>query len=194
MLAEPPEPDRQRELREQGVVTVGRHSYINPTVHYYAGDTPTVSIGAFCSIAMDVEFLPGGNHRPEWVSTFPFRIQLDLPGALEDGHPWAKGDTVVGNDVWIGRGAKILGGVTIGDGAIVAAYAVVTKDVEPYAIVAGNPAQHRRYRFGPSIRGSLQRIAWWDWPDDLIERRVAELSGDEVAAFVARYDRGPSDD
>ena len=158
-------------------------------MHFYLGDDDVrVRIGGFSSIALDVEMMPGGNHRTDWVTTFPFRSIFELPGAYEDGVPWAKGDIVVGNDVWIGRGAKVLGGVTIGDGAVVGAYSVVTKDVEPYSIVAGHPAQHRRFRFEPEVRAALLRIAWWNWSDAVLAERVAELSSTDIGAFVERYD------
>ena len=157
---------------------MGRHSYSPPDVIVYANETyeMKVQIGAFCSIATDVHFMPGGNHRTDTVTSFPLRSMSDLPGALEDGTPWTKGDIVVGNDVWIARGARILGGVTIGDGAVVAAYTVVTRDVEPFSIVAGNPARHRRYRFNPEQIAALQRIAWWDWDDELVLAHVDDLA------------------
>lgn len=184
----PPQPSPEQLQRDQGLVAVGRHTYAQPRAHFYAGDSVKVRIGSFCSIAKDVELLPGGNHHPEWVSTFPFRIEFGLPGAFEDGQPWSKGDINIGNDVWIGRGARILGGVTIGDGAVVAAYSVVAKDVLPYSIVAGNPAQHRRFRFGVDTRKSLRRIAWWDWSDELLAARVADLCSSDVETFIEKYD------
>jgi acetyltransferase-like isoleucine patch superfamily enzyme len=168
---------------------MGRHSYNPPDVIIYENETyeMKVRIGAFCSIAADVRFMPGGNHRTDTITSFPLRYMLGLPGALEDGMPWTKGDIVVGNDVWIARGARILGGVTIGDGAVVAAYSVVTRDVEPYSIVAGNPAHHRRYRFEPRQIAALQRIAWWDWDDDVVVARVEDLMSVDVDAFIKKW-------
>ena len=192
ILTGPPQPSAEQLQRDQGLVTIGRHSYAQPLVRFYAGDAIKVHIGNFCSIAKEVELLPGGNHHPEWASTFPFRIQFGLPGAFEDGQPWSKGDIYIGNDVWIGVGAKILGGVTIGDGAVVAAYSVVVKDVEPYSIVAGNPAQHRRFRFGPDTRAALRRIAWWNWSDELLAARVSDLCSPDLEAFIAKYDFDPT--
>ncbi|WP_211753193.1 CatB-related O-acetyltransferase [Nocardioides lianchengensis] len=176
------------QLMKQGVVTVGRHTYPNPPpVAYYTGDTAHVRIGAFTSIAAGAELLAGGEHRADWVTTFPLRIRLDLPGKLQDGQPGSKGDIVVGNDVWIGRHARVMSGVTIGDGAVVAAGAVVTGDVAPYSVVGGVRAKHLKYRIEPDLIPAMLRIAWWEWPDDVIRERVDDLSSPDIAAFVEKY-------
>jgi acetyltransferase-like isoleucine patch superfamily enzyme len=180
-----------QQMVEQGVVTAGRGTYGDPAIEYHGGDTTKVRIGAFCSIATGVILTPGGNHRVDWVTTFPLRIKLGLPGAYTDGHPAAKGDIVIGNDVWIGRGAKVMSGVTVGDGAVIAAWSVVTHDVDPYAIVGGVPARPIRARFPPPTVDALLRIAWWNWPDELIAERVDLLCDPDVDAFVARFDPGP---
>jgi acetyltransferase-like isoleucine patch superfamily enzyme len=169
-------------------ITIGRFSYGTPEVIAYEGDDARVHVGSFVSIAEGVTFTVGGNHRLDWVTTFPFRARLRLERAFEDGHPASKGDILVGNDVWIGRGASILSGVTIGNGAVVAALAVVTKSVPPYAVVAGNPAREVKRRFSVDQIEALQRIAWWDWPIEDILARVSDLNGDSVAAFIDRYD------
>lgn len=170
------------------LLRMGRGSYFPPTVVAHEGDSFGVRIGNFCSIAADVEFMPGGNHRIDWVSTYPFRIMLDLPGRGEDGHPASKGEIVVGHDVWIGRGARILSGVQIGNGAVVGAYAVVASDVRPYGVAVGNPARVRKQRFPDSTVAALERIAWWDWSDDLLAERVGMLSSTGVEEFIARFD------
>lgn len=114
----PDPPERSEPLSSR--ITRGRHSYIDGTAHViaYPGDHAAVYIGSFCSIADRVEFMVGGNHRLDWVTTYPFRVKLGLPGALRDGHPATKGDITIGHDVWIGRGARILSGVTVGNGAV----------------------------------------------------------------------------
>jgi virginiamycin A acetyltransferase len=94
-----------------------------------------------------------------------------------------RGDTVVGHDVWIGYGATIMPGVQIGNGAIVATKAVVTKDVEPFAIVGGNPAARIRYRFDEPTREALAEIAWWDWSAEKITRNVAAICADDLEAL-----------
>ena len=169
---------------------MGRGSYSPPRIHRYKGSESMVRVGDWCSIALDVEIMTGGNHRTDWVSTYPFRIQFGLEGAYGDGMPWTKGDVTIGSDVWIGRGAKVLSGVTIGHGAVVAAYSVVTADVEPFAIVAGVPAVVKRYRFEPDQREALLRIAWWDWDESRIRENVDALSSPDISAFIAAHDPG----
>jgi acetyltransferase-like isoleucine patch superfamily enzyme len=175
-------------LIASGYLTVGRRTYGRPAVHYYRGDRARVKIGSFTSIASDVEILPGGNHHPEWVTTYPIRIEYGLPGALDDGQPASKGDVQIGNDVWIGRGAKILSGVTIGDGAVVAAYTVVVHDVEPYEMVGGVPARLIRRRFSTAQVEALLRIGWWNWTDDEIIENVSLLCSKRIDAFIERFD------
>lgn len=146
-------------LRDPISLVMGRHSYGTPRVQAYTYNRDAkVIIGSFCSIADEVVFIVGGNHRPDWVSMFPFRVVFDLPGAFEDGHPATNGDILVGHDVWIGRAATVLSGVTVGDGAVIAASAVVSKDVRPYAIVAGNPAREIARRFSDDQVAALERM------------------------------------
>ena len=153
----------------------------------FPGDEAHVQIGAFCSIGPDVILMDGGDHRVDWVSTFPFRAVFDLPGAYADGHPRSRGDIEIGNDVWIGRGARIRSGVRVGDGAVIAAYAVVTHDVRPYAIVAGVPAREVRRRFSGEQVEALERIAWWDWPIEHVLERVPELCSERIEAFIEEH-------
>jgi virginiamycin A acetyltransferase len=94
-----------------------------------------------------------------------------------------KGDTVIGNDVWIGHGATFLPGVQVGDGAIIAAEAVVTADVAPYAVVGGNPAKLLRKRFSDETIAELLRLRWWDWPIETITKKVKAICGGDVAAL-----------
>ena len=173
-------------------LTLGQLSYGAPAIRAYEGDTARVHVDSYVSIAEDVVFVVGGNHRLDWVSMFPFRARLRLPGAFEDGHPATKGDIMVGHDVWIGRGATILSGVKVGNGAVVAAASVVTNDVRPYAVVAGNPAREVKRRFTDDQVEALQRIAWWDWPLEQVLERVSELNGGGVEAFIARYSSAPA--
>ena len=125
-------------------------------------------IGKFCSIACGTKFIMGpANHRINSVSTYPFAV---MGGAWEKKLPAHmtqlpfKGDTVVGNDVWIGRECVIMPGVKIGDGAILAAYSVITKDVEPYSLVGGNPARFIKKRFDDQLIKLLLEVKWWDLP------------------------------
>lgn len=136
-------------------------------------------IGKFCMIASDVTFIMNGaNHLQEAVTTYPFAIfGLDWSNAMEGKSYPNKGNTIVGNDVWIGYGATIMPGVRIGDGAIVAAKSVVTKDVEPYAVVGGNPAKIIRKRFSDDKIQRLLDVAWWNWPIEKITQNVQNLTG-----------------
>lgn len=135
-------------------------------------------IGKFCMIASDVKFIMNGaNHLTNAVSTYPFAIF---------GHGWEnamnekvyphKGNIVIGNDVWIGYNATIMAGVTIGDGAIIATNATVVRDVEPYSIVGGNPAQEIKKRFPPDTIAKLLELQWWDWPIEKITQQVQYLT------------------
>ena len=183
-------PERLRPELEQ--LTMGRYSYGDPAVVVHEGDTAKVHIGAFVSIAHDVILVVGGNHRVDWVSTFPFRAVLGMSGAFQDGHPSNKGDILIGNDVWIGRGATILSGVRVANGAVIGAKAVVTKDVRPFAIVVGNPAREVRRRFTDAQVDALQRISWWDWPMTRIRDAVPMLSDGAIDDFIARFDPAPT--
>jgi acetyltransferase-like isoleucine patch superfamily enzyme len=180
---------RLERLVSEGVVSIGAHSYGVPIVHRYRGDTARASIGSFVSIAAEVELFVGGNHRADWISTYPFRVMFDLPGAFEDGHPASKGDIHIGHDVWLARGAKIMSGVEVGDGAVVAAHAVVTRPVRPYAIVGGNPAREIRRRFSDQEIEALLAIRWWSWPLDKILEAVPLLCSGSIAEFLTRYAR-----
>jgi len=179
-----------REAIADGTVAIGRHSYGGFSVLSGPGDTAVVRIGSFCSIGNRAAFAVGGNHRVDWVSTFPFRAAWGLDGANQDGHPRPEADTEVGHDVWIGTEALILPGITIGSGAVVAARAVVTRDVRPYAIVAGNPAREVRRRFDDETVERLLALGWWEWPDELIAERIDLLCSDDVENLLDGVESG----
>lgn len=158
---------------------IGDFSYGNPTVFHW--DEPvTLEIGKFCSIAQEVCIFLGGNHRTDWVSTYPFSaIHYTFPkGKGIPGHPASKGDIIIGNDVWIGYGACIMSGVKIGDGAVIGARAVVSRDVKPYEIVAGNPAVAIKKRFSDEIIEKLLELQWWNLPLKEIHEIVPLLMTD----------------
>ena len=127
-----------------------------------------------------------GNHRTDLVSTYPFKTLSDCwPGAADAPSDHEdRGSIDIGSDVWLGAHCTVVAGVRIGSGAIVAANAVVTKDVEPYAIVAGNPARLVRIRCSDDQIRDLLAIAWWDWPDDKIQAQVAGLSSLSIDDFI----------
>ncbi len=157
----------------------------NVKYHFdFVGDQ--LIIGKFCMIASGVTFIMNGaNHLSRSISSYPFAIF---------GHAWAdamegksypsKGDTVVGNDVWIGFDATIMPGVQIGDGAIIASKAVVTKDVAPYSIVGGNPAELIRKRFPAEEIDQLLALKWWDWEIDRITSQVQNLTANKLSVLL----------
>jgi acetyltransferase-like isoleucine patch superfamily enzyme len=168
---------------------VGRGSYGDPVVHDW-GEGARLKVGAFCSIANGVQIFLGGEHRSDWVTTYPFNV-LWPQAAGFTGHPKTKGDVVIGNDVWVGADAVILSGVTIGDGAVIGARAVVSRDVEPYQVVAGNPARAVRMRFEPRIVERLLALRWWDWDDARIEARLPLMLNSDIEAFLSACEARP---
>lgn len=156
----------------------------NVLYHYdFIGDR--LIIGRFCAIATGARFMMnGGNHATSGFSTFPFLIFGQGWERLVPDFP-NRGDTVVGNDVWIGHDATIMPGVTIGDGAIIAAKSVVSADVRPYAVVAGNPAREVRRRFDDAVVDELLRLRWWDWPVERITRHLEAIAGADLEALRA---------
>jgi chloramphenicol O-acetyltransferase type B len=171
-----------------GRATVGPHTYGDFRINVGRGERARVDIGDYCSIAFGVKFVVGGNHRPDWVSTFPFRVLWGMPGAWTDGHPRPEGDITVGSDVWIGAEALILPGVKIGDGAVIGTRAVVTRDVRPYAIVGGIPAREIRRRFSDEQVEALLKLRWWDWPEERVREHVDLLCAPDVDALLAIAD------
>jgi virginiamycin A acetyltransferase len=157
----------------------------NVLYHYpFIGDK--LIIGKFCALAQGVKFLMNGaNHKLSGFSSYPFSIfaqgwerVLPQPGEL----PY-KGDTVIGNDVWIGYESVIMPGVKIGHGAIVAAKSFVVGKVPPYAVVGGNPAEVLRMRFSPETIATLLEIAWWDWSIEKITRNLERIVGGDLNAL-----------
>lgn len=165
----------------EGDVVLGDYSYISGPRSF----VEAAHIGKFCSIARQVIIGPG-DHNLKAVTTHPFPIAPAFGGFVPSARPQTqKEPVVIGNDVWIGVNAVILRGVTIGDGAVVAANAVVTRDVPPYAIVGGSPARHIKDRFVSEVSEALQRIRWWDWSEEELRRNVDQFQ--DTAAFVRRF-------
>ena len=157
----------------------------NVKYHFdFVGDK--LIIGKFCMIASDVKFIMNGaNHLTSSISTYPFAIFGNgWEKAMEGKNYPQKGDIVIGNDVWIGYNATIMAGVKIGDGAIIATNSTVTRDVEPYAIVGGNPAKEIKKRFSEDKIRKLLDLKWWDWEIDKITRNVSQLTGDRIEELL----------
>lgn len=175
-------------------ITVGDYTYYddfenpenferNVLYHFdFIGDK--LIIGKFCSIASDVKFIMnGGNHRTDWFTNYPFPIFGNgWETAMPDEWP-NKGDTVIGNDVWIGYGATLMPGVQVGDGAIIASQSIVTKSVAPYSVVGGNPAKEIRKRFDEATIQALLEIRWWDWDIETITRNLNAICGSDIEAL-----------
>lgn len=172
-------PCRIEERAQLAHTSMGRHSYCGARSHIIHA-----RIGRFCSIANEV-IIGTYLHPTNMVSTFPgfYSAVKHTINFREDTTIEEKALTTIGNDVWIGTRAVVLGGVTVGDGAIIAAGAVVAKDVEPYSIVGGVPARTIRKRFQPDTIECLLNLRWWDWDDETI-RRHAHLFAD-ISEFSA---------
>jgi acetyltransferase-like isoleucine patch superfamily enzyme len=155
---------------------IGRYTYLND-LKIIGHPQASISIGQFCSIAPGVKIFLGDEHRTDWITTYPFgSIHKDAFGSNATGHPATKGDVVIGNDVWIGYGSTIMSGVTIGDGAVIAARSHVVKPVAPYEVVGGNPAKHIKFRFDQPTIDMLLELKWWDKPESLIRALIPILT------------------
>ena len=171
-------------------IVVGDFSYFSDVdfekhvTHHYDFYGDKLIIGKFCQIAAGVEFvMNGANHQMNAASTFPFYIFEGWEQEVPSTDVFSfKGDTVVGNDVWIGQNATILPGVHIGDGAIIGASSVVASDVEPYSIVAGNPAKQLRKRFDSELIAILLELKWWELPIEQINALIPTLTSSDLDA------------
>ncbi len=158
----------------------------NNVLYHYPINGDRLTIGRFCSIACGTRFLMNSaNHAMGSLSTYVFPIFYEEWGhGMNVTTAWDhRGNIVVGNDVWIGYEAVILSGVTIGDGAIVAARSVVTKDVPPYTIVGGAPARPIRLRFGQEVIDTLLELRWWDWPLEKLAKSLSSIQSGDLEAL-----------
>ena len=178
-------------------IFVGDFTYIadadfeSHVTHHYPWNNDKLIIGKFCQIAAGVEFIMNGaNHQMNAVSTFPFYTLKgwNMEPPAPENMP-LKGDTVIGNDVWIGQNAVILPGVHIGSGAIIGAGSVIGHNVEPYTIVAGNPAQVLRKRFDNELIQLLLQWNWWDKPIEEINTLIPILTSSNLAAVKAEIQK-----
>jgi acetyltransferase-like isoleucine patch superfamily enzyme len=177
-----------RRLKRSGRLVIGAWTYGRPRIFADRHGRERLIAGSYTGL--DGTWVLGGNHGPNRVSTYPHRIHFGMGGDY-DSWPVPTGDTIVGSDVWTTENCLVLPGITIGDGAIVAAGAVVTRDVPPYAIVGGNPARVIRYRFSEEQIAALLEIRWWDWPEEKVRAAVPWLESEDVDAFIV-YARGES--
>ena len=158
-------------------------------LHHYPFIGDRLIIGKFCAIAEGARFIMNGaNHALSGFSTYPFNIFGHGWEVGFDEQTWQReirGDTVVGNDVWIGMEAIVLPGIKIGHGAIIAAKSVVSHDVPPFTVVAGNPGKAVKMRFDKRTVERLLKVAWWDWPVDKLGRNLNAIRGADIAALEA---------
>lgn len=167
-------------------VVVGIYTYgVTPNTVLLFKQSDRVFIGKYCSFAYDVKIIASGEHNYRAVANFPFYAHFLNQGGERD--TFTKGDVRIGNDVWVGTRATILSGVKIGDGAVIAAGAVVTENVPPYAIVGGVPARLIKYRFTEEVINDLLRIKWWNWSDNKIKANL-EFFYQDVNEFIKRAD------
>ena len=156
----------------------------NNVLYHYPINKDRLIIGKFCSIACGAKFLfNSANHKMASLSTYTFPLFFEEWGLEKENVAQAwdqKGDIIIGNDVWIGYEAVILSGVTIGDGAVIGCRAVVTKDVPPYTIVGGVPAKPIRKRFDEETIKELQKIKWWDWPEEKITGKIPAIQAGDL--------------
>lgn len=161
----------------------------NNVLYHYPVNGDRLVIGRFCSIACGAKFMfTSGNHSMQSLANYTFPIFFDEGGldAKDICDAWDnKGDTVIGNDVWIGYEAVIMPGVKIGDGAVIGTRAVVTKDVPPYTIVGGVPAKPIRRRFDDATVEKLEALRWWDWDKDRLKRALPAIQAGDIAALAA---------
>lgn len=170
------------ELKEYCKYEIGNYTYGTPRIYDW-NEGAKLTIGKYCSIAEGVCIFLGGNHRTDWVSMYPFPDFFPEASHIT-GHPQTKGDVIIGSDVWIGNGAVIMSGVKIGSGAVIGARSLVTKNVEPFSIVAGNPAKHIKYRFDDTTINKLLKISWWNWPESKILGKIDLLLSNNIDKFI----------
>ena len=184
-------------------IKVGRFSYYSGYYHGHSFDdcarfllldegADQLIIGSFCSIGSGAAFIMAGNqgHRNNWISTFPFFWMPEVAafdGALNSHQP--AGNTVIGNDVWIGSEAIIMPGVTIGHGAVIGTRAVVTRNIAPYTIVGGNPARTIRQRFDADKIEQQLELRWWDWREDQLHDAMPLLCSSDIGHLHELWQR-----
>ena len=169
-----------------------RGTYFDRNVNIISwSDQYHIHVGKYCSIGRDCNFFLHANHRPDWITT---SSQLWGPVTseiaslhMDMGHPSCKGNIVIGNDVWIGAKSTIMSGVKVGDGAIIAAGALVTKDVEHFSVVGGNPAKLLKYRFEEQQIRDLLDISWWDWEESKIKEEAMILWSKDINYFIKKH-------
>ncbi|MCA0429189.1 MAG: type B chloramphenicol O-acetyltransferase [Bacteroidetes bacterium] len=183
-------------------IIAGKYSYYSGYYHGHSfddcarylfperDDVDKLIIGSYCSIGSGASFIMAGNqgHRYDWISSFPFYYMSEIESfnQSQDGYK-SLGNTIVGNDVWIGSEVMIMPGVKIGDGAVIGSRALVTKDVEPYSIVGGNPAKLIKKRFEDKHIEMLLEIEWWNWDESILAEAIPLLCSNDIDLLYDFY-------
>lgn len=163
-------------------------------LHDKRKDVDKLIIGNYCSIGSGAVFMMAGNqgHKTDWISTFPFYFQANIFKDSKNAYEKA-GNTIIGNDVWIGSEAMIMSGVTIGDGAVIAARSVVTKDVAPYAVVGGNPSVLIKSRFEKQEIKQLFSMKWWNWKEEKIKEVMPLICSSDIEGLFEYWNKNKQD-
>ena len=169
-----------------------RGTYFDRNVNIISwSDQYHIHLGKYNSVGRDCNFFLHANHRADWITTSSQLWGLVTPEVadlhISMGHPTCKGDITVQNDVWIGAKSSVMSGVTIHNGAIIAAGSTVTKNVPPYAIVAGNPGKIVKFRFAEDQIQDLLEIAWWNWEEARIKEEAMTLWSDNIEDFIKKH-------
>ncbi|MGN7864562.1 type B chloramphenicol O-acetyltransferase [Chryseobacterium sp. 22458] len=183
-------------------IIAGKYSYYSGYYHGHSfddcaryllpdrNDVDKLIIGSYCSIGTGASFIMCGNqgHRHDWISSFPFfyMSEVEFFQNSKDAFELA-GDTVIGNDVWIGTEAMVMPGITIGDGAVIGSRALITKDVEPYTIMGGNPAKSIKKRFSEHHIDLLLEMKWWEWDERILKDAMPILCSADIDALYDFY-------
>lgn len=185
-------------------IIAGKYSYYSGYYHGHSfdecaryllphrSDVDKLIIGSYCSIGTGASFIMCGNqgHRYDWISSFPFFYMSEVEGFKNSKDAFQlAGDTVIGNDVWIGTEAMIMPGIKIGDGAVIGSRALITKDVEPFTIVGGNPAKPIKKRFRDHHIELLLEMKWWDWDESILKDAIPIICSADIELLYEFYKR-----
>jgi acetyltransferase-like isoleucine patch superfamily enzyme len=175
--------------KESGQLEIGRFTYgFDNSTFQFHNPNEKIKIGSFCSFAGRVVIFAGGEHDYNRPTTFPVNFFLNENKNELNLDAFTKGETIIGNDVWLGFDCLVKSGVFIGDGAVVGSKSVVTKDIPPYAIVAGNPARIIKYRFDQAKIDKLLDISWWNWSEEKIRDQI-ELLTSNIDDFIIKNEK-----